>query len=161
MYQVRPQIWVYKQIFNLLYLTLNSLLTGLHCKSFSMYVSLLTVEYEALSSVSNQEVLSALLHQCIAAPVHCCTSALLHQCIATPVHCCTRILLHQCIIACSTTDSFLRKLPPVFLKNSFLSFLQYMINISHPTPPHTSKWAQIVMKTRGISIFYVFLVAFD
>ena len=122
MYQVRPQIWVYKQIFNLLYFTLNSLLTGLHCKSFSMYVSLLTVEYEALSSVSNQEVLSTLLRQCIAAPVHCCTSALLHQSIAALVHYC---LQHH---------SFLRKLPPVILLNSFLSFLQYMINISHPTP---------------------------
>lgn len=122
MYQVRPQIRVYMQIFNLLYFPLNSLLTGLHCKSFSMYVSLLTVEYEALSNVSNQEVLSTLLRQCIAAPVHCNTSALLHQSIAAPVHYC---LQHH---------SFLRKLPPVFLQNSFLSFLQYMINISHPTP---------------------------
>lgn len=122
MYQVRPQIRVYMQIFNLLYFPLNSLLTGLHCKSFSMYVSLLTVEYEALSNVSNQEVLSTLLRQCIAAPVHCYTSALLHQSIAAPVHYC---LQHH---------SFLRKLPPVFLQNSFLSFLQYMINISHPTP---------------------------
>ena len=93
MYQVRPQIRVYMQIFNLLYFPLNSLLTGLHCKSFSMYVSLLTVEYEALSNVSNQEVLSTLLRQCIAAPVHCCTSALLHQCIAAPEHCCTSALL--------------------------------------------------------------------
>ena len=97
MYQVRPQIRVYMQIFNLLYFPLNSLLTGLHCKSFSMYVSLLTLEYEALSNVSNQEMLSTLLRQCIAAPVHCCTSALLHQCIAAPVHCCTCALLHLCI----------------------------------------------------------------
>ena len=138
MYQVRPQIRVYMQIFNLLYFPLNSLLTGLHCKSFSMYVSLLTLEYEALSNVSNQEMLSTLLRQCIAAPVHCCTSALLHQCIAAPVHCCTCALLHQSIAAlvhyCLQHHSFLRKLPPVFLQNSFLSFLQYVINISHPTP---------------------------
>ena len=46
-------------------------------QAFIVRASLLTVEYEALSNVSNQEVLSTLLGQCIAAPEHCCTSALL------------------------------------------------------------------------------------
>src|SRR5262249_27531424 len=68
--------------------------SNLHLQNAIQLYDLASFAFYVVEFCDPSELLSLLLHCCIAALLHCCIAALLHCCIAALLHCCIAALLH-------------------------------------------------------------------